>query len=172
MPVTVRDEDIDVPLPSLDGLTDFDIEDFHGRDHIIAQLKLARITGDLLSAIYRTTRLDRTNDFLQKVKKVLGDLTTWRNTLPSILEFNLEATPPYSSRSVASLHLNFSQVCFVNSTFAATKDASRSVTNLYLVCHTHDKVNFFLCLRIQNRIDNTPTRGSPADSPSRKRRVC
>ena len=118
LPVTVRDEDIDAPIPSLVGLTDFDIEDFYGHNHVILNLQreLARITGDLLSALYRTTRLDRTNDFLQKVKKVVLELTTWRKSLPPTLEFNLKADPPYSSRSVASLHLNFSQVCFVNST--------------------------------------------------------
>ena len=170
LPVTVRDEDIDVQLPSLDGLTDFDIEDFHGCDLFNAQLILARITGGLLSTIYRTTRLDRANDFLQKVKKVLSDLTTWRNNLSPVLEFNSDTTTPYSSRSVASLHLNFTQVCFVNSTSITTKDALRSVANLYLVCHTNDEVDFLLCLRIQIRT-NSPKRGSPRDTPSREQRL-
>jgi proline utilization trans-activator len=107
----IRDEDIDVPYPSMDGLTALEKEDFHDPSHINAQLQLAKITGNILNDIYRIPQPGRANTFVQSVQRILKSLWSWRETLPPILRFNQQAVPMYSSRSVASLHLNFSQVC-------------------------------------------------------------
>lgn len=106
----LRDEDIDVPLPSMDNLTDVEMEDFHDPSHINAQLELSRITGNILNDIYRIPQPGRTNTFVQSVRRILKSLWSWRDTLPPILKFNPRVVPMYSSRSVASLHLNFGQV--------------------------------------------------------------
>jgi proline utilization trans-activator len=107
----IRDEDIDVPYPSMEGLSDLEKDDFHDPSHINAQLQLAKITGNILNDIYRIPQPGRANTFVQSVQRILKSLWSWRETLPPILKFNQQAVPMYSSRSVASLHLNFSQVC-------------------------------------------------------------
>jgi proline utilization trans-activator len=107
----LRDEDIDVPLPSIDNLTtDEEREDFHDPSHIIAQYKLAKITGDILNDIYRIPQPGRAKTFPHNAHKILKSLQSWQETLPPILKFNQRTVPMYSSRSVASLHLNYSQV--------------------------------------------------------------
>ena len=44
-PVTISDDDIDVEFPSMDGLSSEEKEDFIDPAHLIANIKLARITG-------------------------------------------------------------------------------------------------------------------------------
>jgi proline utilization trans-activator len=136
----LRDEDVDVPLPSEDGLTAFEKDDFHSPCHIIAQLKLARITGDILNDIYRIPQPGRANDFVKSVQRILNGLSLWRDTLPPLLECNHGAVPMYSSRSVASLHLNFSQVRSMDYAQLKAKD-SYICTDDSTVCYTHDEAN-------------------------------
>jgi hypothetical protein len=112
----LRDEDVDVPLPSMYNLTDDEKEDFYVSDHIEAQQKLSKITGDILNEIYRIPQPGRAKTFPLSAHKILTSLQSWQKTLPPILRFNERAVPMYSSRSVASLHLNYSQVsCFMHS---------------------------------------------------------
>jgi len=106
----LRDEDIDVPLPSMDNLSEDEKEDFHDPRHIIAQYLLAKITGEILNEIYGIPQPGRAKTFPLKVRKVLTSLQSWQDNLPEILKFNKHTNPMYSSRSVASLHLNYSQV--------------------------------------------------------------
>jgi hypothetical protein len=116
LPIMLRDEDVDVPLPSMDNLTDEEKEDFHDPSHIIAQYKLSKITGDILNEIYCIPKPGRAKTFPFSAHKILTSLQSWQETLPYILKFNQRTIPMYSSRSVASLHLNYSQVsCFVSS---------------------------------------------------------
>jgi len=110
LPIMLRDEDVDVPLPSMDNLTNEEKEDFHDPSHIIAQHKLAKITGDILNEIYRIPKPGRAKTFPLSAHKILTSLQSWQETLPDILKFNQRTIPMYSSRSVASLHLNYSQV--------------------------------------------------------------
>jgi hypothetical protein len=105
-----RDEDADVPFPSMNGLTDLEKEDFYDETHINAQIKLAKITGNILNEIYHIPQPGKANTFVQGVHTILTNLREWNEELAPILKFNVHATPMYSSRSVASMHLNFSQV--------------------------------------------------------------
>jgi hypothetical protein len=106
----LRDEDIDVPLPSMDNLTDEEKKYFHDPTYIIAQYRLAKITGEILNDIYRIPKPGQGKQFVRSVRTNLKNLSLWKDTLPPILEFNHESSPMYSTRSVASLHLNYGQV--------------------------------------------------------------
>jgi hypothetical protein len=106
----MRDEDINVPLPSMDNLTDAEKKDFHDPSYIIAQYKLAKIIGEILNDIYRIPQSGQAKRFIHSVHTHLKSLWSWHDTLPPVLEFNMESVPMYSSRSVASLHLNYGQV--------------------------------------------------------------
>lgn len=50
LPITVRDEDIDVELPSMNGLTEEEQQEFADPAHICANVKLARITGNICTS--------------------------------------------------------------------------------------------------------------------------
>ncbi|GAB1197681.1 hypothetical protein APSETT444_006983 [Aspergillus pseudonomiae] len=51
LPITLRDEDIDVELPSMDGLTDEEQQEFADPAHMCANVKLARITGNICTSV-------------------------------------------------------------------------------------------------------------------------
>lgn len=46
-PITVRDEDIDVELPSMDGLTAEEMAEFLDPRNLVINVKLARIIGNI-----------------------------------------------------------------------------------------------------------------------------
>ncbi|GMF76648.1 unnamed protein product [Aspergillus oryzae] len=50
LPITARDEDIDVELPSMNGLTEEEQQEFADPAHICANVKLARITGNICTS--------------------------------------------------------------------------------------------------------------------------
>lgn len=107
-PVTVQDSDIDVDLPSMENLTPSEQEEFSDPSHLIAHVKLARISGDIISDIYG--RSSQTKAFVQSVQKILRSLRTWAETLPESVQISQTKPLKYSSRNVASLHLCFNQV--------------------------------------------------------------
>ncbi|KAJ9238576.1 putative C6 transcription factor [Paecilomyces variotii] len=106
-PVLVRDEDIDADLPSMEGLSPSEREEFSPPEHLIAHLKLARITGDIISDIYGRPRRSKT--FVQSVHMILKDLRSWAETLPENIKLIQTRPVRYASRNVASLHLCFNQ---------------------------------------------------------------
>ncbi|KAH8703566.1 putative C6 transcription factor [Talaromyces proteolyticus] len=107
-PVTVRDSDIDVDLPSMDNLTPFEKEEFSDPSHLIAHVKLARITGDIIGDIYG--REGQAKAFVQSVQKILRSLRSWAETLPQSVQISPGKPPQkYAARHVASLHLCFNQ---------------------------------------------------------------
>lgn len=110
-PVTVQDSDIDVDLPSMDKLTPSEQEEFSDPSHLIAHVKLARISGDIISDIYG--RSSQTKAFVQSVQKILRSLRTWAETLPASVQISQIRPLRYSSRNVASLHLCFNQVSVI-----------------------------------------------------------
>jgi proline utilization trans-activator len=111
-PVMLRDEDIDVQLPSTDGLTPEQAAEYFDPVHLTAQIKLMRITGNVLSDIYRIPQPGRSNQFfVVGVQKTLANLRSWHEMLPPLLRLNHNASQMFANRSVASLHLHFCQVC-------------------------------------------------------------
>jgi len=107
LPIMLRDEDIDVQMPSMDGLTPEEAEDFYSPELMTAQIKLARITGNVISDLYKIPQPGKANTFVQSVQRILTSLRSWHETLPTVLRLDFSAMPIYPSRSVASLHLHF-----------------------------------------------------------------
>jgi len=138
-PAMVQDSDIDAQLPSRNGLSKEEMEDFYDPAHLAAQVTLARITGNVLSNIYHIPQPDRANTFVRGVQSTLTSLRNFHETLPSILRLDLNSSPMYPNRSVASLHLHFNQVCKSTTWFVHFAE------NL-IVCHSHHTPNFILRL--------------------------
>lgn len=103
-PVTVRDIDVDVNLPSMDGLSPSEQEEFSDPGHLVAHLQLARIIGDIISDIYGRSRLDHA--FIRSVHQILKNLHSWAEALPDSVRLSLTG---HATRNVASLHLCFNQ---------------------------------------------------------------
>lgn len=103
----LRDEDIDVQMPSMDGLTPQEAEDFYPPELMTAQVQLARITGSIITDLYRIPQPGRANTFVSSVQRILASLRSWHEALPQVLRLDFSAMPIYPSRSVASLHLHF-----------------------------------------------------------------
>ncbi|KAI0480910.1 fungal-specific transcription factor domain-containing protein [Xylariaceae sp. FL0804] len=112
--LTIRDEDIDAPLPSSEGLSPDDADDFVDAKQLIANIKLSRITGSILSLIYGASTL-RAKGFIRNVHTILNNLKQWEIELPSELKLDHNRFPSYGSRSVASLRLHFNQ-CIILTT--------------------------------------------------------
>jgi proline utilization trans-activator len=136
-PVTVRDSDIDVDLPSMERLTPSEREEFSDPAHIVAHLRLARITGDIISDIY-----GRSGDkaFVQSVHKILRSLRSWAETLPESVQISSSNPQRYSSRNVASLHLCFNQVGYLGEDCKDHADR--------LVCHPDHTTDPLSCLQV------------------------
>jgi len=107
LPIMLRDEDIDVQMPSMEGLTLEEAEDFYTPELMTAQITLARITGNMMTDLYNIPQPGKTNTFVQNVQRILTNLRSWHETLPQVLRLDFNAMPVYPSRSVASLHLHF-----------------------------------------------------------------
>ncbi|CAJ2506730.1 Uu.00g079160.m01.CDS01 [Anthostomella pinea] len=110
----IRDEDIDVPLPSCEGLLAEEADDFVDPTQLIANIKLSRITGSILTLIYGA-ETQRTKDFVRNVHTILNNLKQWETELPHELKLDHNQFPSYGSRSVASLRLHFNQ-CIILTT--------------------------------------------------------
>jgi proline utilization trans-activator len=113
-PISIRDEDIDAPLPSSDGLTAEELNDFVDAGHLTANIKLSRITGSILSLIYGSGAR-KAKGFIGNVHMILNSLKQWDTELPSELKLDHDKFPAYGSRSVASLRLHFNQ-CIILTT--------------------------------------------------------
>ncbi|RDW58361.1 hypothetical protein BP5796_12291 [Coleophoma crateriformis] len=100
----LRISDITVDLPTMGGLSLKEQEEFSDPEYIIASVKLATITGDILSKIYC-----RRNPppFVQSVQAVLRDLKAWMARLHDGVRLNTSSTP--NIRHIVSLHLSFNQ---------------------------------------------------------------
>ncbi len=109
-PAMIQDTDIDVQLPSFDGLSQQDTADFYDPAYLLAQISLARIVGNVMGSIYHIPQPGRTNTFVQGVQTILTSLRSFRSSLPALLRLDPNNSPMYSNRSVASLHLHFNQV--------------------------------------------------------------
>ncbi|KAK9770162.1 putative Zn(2)-C6 fungal-type domain-containing protein, partial [Seiridium cardinale] len=113
-PMMIRDEDIDAPLPSSNGLTAEELSDFMDAAQLLANIKLSRITGSIMSLIYGSG-VARAKRFIANVHKILNSLKQWDLELPPNLKLDHDKFPTYGSRSVASLRLHFNQ-CIILTT--------------------------------------------------------
>ncbi|KAF4336150.1 positive activator of transcription [Fusarium beomiforme] len=109
-PITVRDEDIDVEMPSMDGLTKEEMAEFLDPQNLIINIKLARIIGNILTHIYGIPKA--TNGlYIHQVHGILKQLREWHDELQPDMRVKERGTP----RPVASLHLAYNQ-CIIQTT--------------------------------------------------------
>lgn len=106
-PLMIRISDITADLPTMQGLSLKEQEEFSDPNYIVASINLATITGDIVSKIYC-----RRNPppFVQSVQAVLRDLKAWMAELPDGIRLNTGNTP--NLRHLVSLYLSFNQVSF------------------------------------------------------------
>ncbi|EXJ96504.1 hypothetical protein A1O1_01630 [Capronia coronata CBS 617.96] len=110
LPLSIRDEDIDVRLPSSDHLPPEDQDKFGSPAHLCANIELARITGSIMRDIYSPSSSLR-GSFLHNVRTILKSLRKWdANVAPS-----LRLTHAGANRPVTSLQLHFNQ-CIILTT--------------------------------------------------------
>ncbi|KAM0715590.1 hypothetical protein Q7P37_009088 [Cladosporium fusiforme] len=109
-PITVRDEDIDVEMPSMDGLTGEEMAEFLDPRNLIINIKLARIIGNILTQIYGIPKATK-GLYIHQVHSILNQLRAWQDKLPSDMRVAERSTP----RPVASLHLAYNQ-CIIQTT--------------------------------------------------------
>lgn len=120
-PVTIRDEDIDVEMPSMTGLAPTEREEFADPSHLVAKVNLAKITGNIctfqlsgivllhadliVNEIYCLPARSQ-GTFVQRVHSILKQLRGWNHDLPDDIRVYTERSP----RHVASLHLAYNQL--------------------------------------------------------------
>ncbi|CEL11125.1 hypothetical protein ASPCAL14231 [Aspergillus calidoustus] len=109
-PLTVRDEDIDVEMPSMDGLSKEEAAEFQDPSSLIINIKLGRIVGNILTQIYGIPKATK-GRYIHQVHSILKQLRTWHDALPSEMRVKDRGTP----RPVASLHLAYNQ-CIIQAT--------------------------------------------------------
>ncbi|KAH8781091.1 c6 zinc finger domain-containing protein [Diaporthe sp. PMI_573] len=105
----ISDGYIDAPFPSQDNLPAADKDDFFDPMQLIANIRLCRITGSILSLIYGGPSPRDAGNFIRNVHTILNQLKEVDAELPIELKLDHTRFPAYGSRSVASLRLHFNQ---------------------------------------------------------------
>lgn len=82
-PVSIRDEDIDVALPSSEGLSNTCADEFHAPDVDIAGLRIARLGAEITASIYGRNMQEVS--FSNRVQQALKKLYEWLRSLPESL---------------------------------------------------------------------------------------
>ncbi|KAK7729500.1 hypothetical protein SLS57_001987 [Botryosphaeria dothidea] len=106
-PASIQDDDVDVDLPSSEGLTGPQARDFGDPDYIIASIKLARLATHIISSIYK--RKGQHGAFSQRVQQALRNLRSWVEELPSHLQLDTEESLQTKTKPIVYLHLSFNQ---------------------------------------------------------------
>ncbi|KAL4751396.1 hypothetical protein BDW72DRAFT_203102 [Aspergillus terricola var. indicus] len=109
-PIAVRDEDIDVEMPSMDGLTREEMVEFLDPRNLVINIKLGRIIGNILTQVYGIPKATK-GLYIHQVHSILKQLRAWHDELPSDMRVKEGGTP----RPVASLHLAYNQ-CIIQTT--------------------------------------------------------
>ncbi|KAH5152991.1 hypothetical protein HBH69_131510 [Parastagonospora nodorum] len=112
-PVTIQDSDIDVAVPSTDGLSLADHKYLgSSADHLIAFINLAKITGYIMNDVHVPSAKVNGEKLVKNVRSILGKLRNWDSHVPARLRWDPVGGVP---RSVASLQLHFNQ-CIILTT--------------------------------------------------------
>jgi proline utilization trans-activator len=113
LPITIQDSDIDVAMPSINGLSPIK-QKFLGSstDHLVAHINLAQITGYIMNDIHVPLSKANGDKYVQNVRSILGKLRKWDSHVPARLRWDPAGGVP---RPVASLQLHFNQ-CIILTT--------------------------------------------------------
>jgi hypothetical protein len=109
-PVAIRDEDIDCPYPSFNGLSLEQQAEFADPIQQIINIQLTQISGTILNQLYSIPAAKQERDFVKDVHNILSKLRTLDAGLPAHLKLDPSRTPPFKTRNVASLSLHLYQV--------------------------------------------------------------
>ncbi|EOA85984.1 uncharacterized protein SETTUDRAFT_110961 [Exserohilum turcica Et28A] len=113
LPITIQDSDIDVTMPSINGLSPIE-QKFLGSstDHLVAHINLAQVTGYIMEDIHVSLSKANGDDYVQNIRSILGKLRKWDSHVPARLRWDPAGGVP---RPVASLQLHFNQ-CIILTT--------------------------------------------------------
>jgi hypothetical protein len=106
-PTSIHDDDIQIDLPSNDGLDVKARENFGDVDYILRNIELARLSTQVISSIY--SRKKHRTPFSQRVQLCLKDLTKWVESLPPQLHLQ-GSGGTHASPDILYMHLTFNQV--------------------------------------------------------------
>jgi hypothetical protein len=119
-PAAIRDDEIEVDLPSNPICDVSNASDFPDRDYFVARIGLSRLSGRIIHSIY-TQRFPQSSLSL-RVQEAFRDLRSWLAKLPLSLRIDSEHEAELDPRA-RSLHLLFNQVCIsLPRTFALLTD--------------------------------------------------
>lgn len=107
-PVSIRDQDIDVALPSSVGLPSVFSDDFDAVDDVIAGIRIAQLSADVTSSIYG--RSMQKDSFSFRVQQALKKLDCWVKELPDSLRAKIDDAHYHSDIADMTLHLFYNQV--------------------------------------------------------------
>ncbi|KAF5660121.1 transcription activator [Fusarium heterosporum] len=105
-PVAIRNEDIEVDLPT-DPVLDVPSDDFGDSSYFIASIRLAQLAARVINSIY--TRKPQQKTLSQRVQEALKDLRAFVEELPPHLHIEPTDAPEPSPKPL-SLHLYFNQI--------------------------------------------------------------
>ncbi|EXA46422.1 hypothetical protein FOVG_07138 [Fusarium oxysporum f. sp. pisi HDV247] len=125
-PVTIKDEDISVNLPSNNNLTSEDLEDLPDPKQILSSIAMARIAGSILQDLYQPRSQFA---ILPNVQKILAQLKDFIQSLPDELSLAKIASTACPGRALASLHVHCNH-CIVLTTRPVFFQHFRSQANL------------------------------------------
>jgi hypothetical protein len=119
-PVTIRDEDIEVDLPSSRGLSDAAVDDFQHVDDAIAGLRMARLGAEITASIYG--RNMQQDSFSYRVQQALKKLDDWVKSLPGSLLTKADDISNDTGVSDLMLHLYYNQVSHQGAPYSISAD--------------------------------------------------
>ncbi|KFA48099.1 hypothetical protein S40293_08354 [Stachybotrys chartarum IBT 40293] len=109
-PISIRDEDIDVEMPSMNGLTTEESAEFLDPVPLVKNIQLAQIIGNILTDIYGIPKATK-GHYIHRVHGILNKLRAWHEGLPEDMRVKERGT----LRPHASLHLAYNQ-CIIQTT--------------------------------------------------------
>ncbi|KAJ0418611.1 fungal-specific transcription factor domain-containing protein [Aspergillus carlsbadensis] len=109
-PAAIRDDEIDVDLPSNPVSDERSVSDFPDRDYFVARIGLSRLSGRIIHSIYGQ-RSPQTSLSL-RVQEAFRDLRHWLEDLPLSLRIDSKHEAELDPRA-RSLHLLFNQLAIL-----------------------------------------------------------
>ncbi|CAI6237894.1 unnamed protein product [Periconia digitata] len=106
-PVSIRDEEIGVALPSSHGIPEVFADDFQPVDDVIAGLHISRLSAEISSSIYGRSMQQQT--FSHRVQQALQKLDDWVKSLPDSLRTKIDEASTHTDIADLTLHLYYNQ---------------------------------------------------------------
>jgi hypothetical protein len=107
-PAAIRDDEIELDLPSNPVCDEYSSSDFPDRDYFVARIGLSRLSGRIIHSIY--TQRSPQRSLSLRVQEAFRDLRGWLEKLPLSLRIDSKHEAELDPRA-RSLHLLFNQVC-------------------------------------------------------------